>query len=99
MKHPQPKKTVGTFRPLERGFDVTLAQRARVDASALRCAPPARAWESKAPEDRFVFIEQNDLAPASPVLQGGKGERAIGEIGRGGIKATGGTIVAYILFF
>jgi hypothetical protein len=80
-------------------FDVALAQRARGDAGALRGAPPARTGQGKAPEDGFVLIEQNDFTTASPVFEGGKFERAIGEISRGGIKATGGTIVAYMLFF
>jgi|GEM_PF-3356580 len=80
-------------------FDLTLAQEACGNTSALRFAPPARSGEGKAPEDGFVFIEQDDLAPARPVLEGGKFERAIGESSWGRIKATGGTIVAYILFF
>ena len=80
-------------------FDLTLAQRACRDASALGCAPPARAGQRKAPQDRFVFIEQNNLATASPVLQGGKFERAIGESSRVGIKTTGGAVVAYFVFF
>src|SRR5262249_33642768 len=91
----QPRLTFEAFC----AFDLALTQGAHGDASALRCAPPARAGEGKAPEDRFVFIEQNDLAPASPVLQGSKFERAISEISRGGIKAPGGTIVTYLLFF
>ena len=65
---------------------------------ALGCAPPASAGQGKAPEDRFVFIEHNDLAPARPVLEGGQFERAIGEVCGVGIEATSGTIVAYFLF-
>src|SRR5215475_7416942 len=80
-------------------FDLTLAQGTDREARALGGAPPAGAGEGKAPEDRFVFIEQNDLAPTSPGLQGSQFERAISEISRGGIKATGGTIVTYLLFF
>src|SRR5439155_21445692 len=60
--------------------------------------PQARKGEGKAPQDGFVFIEQNDLATPSLVLQGGEFERAVSEISRGGIKATSGTIVAYRLF-
>ena len=48
---------------------------------------------------RFVFIEQNDLPTASLVLKGGEFESAVSEISRGGIKATSGTIGAYLLFF
>ncbi len=80
-------------------FDLTLAQRADGEARTLGFTPPARAGQSKAPQDRFVFIEQNDLATAGPVLEGGEFERAIGEISRSGIKAPSGTIVAYVLFF
>jgi hypothetical protein len=36
--------------------------------------PPAGPGEGKAPQDRFVFIEQNDLAPACSGLQGGEFE-------------------------
>jgi hypothetical protein len=80
-------------------FDLTLAQRACGEAHALGGAPPAGAGQGKAPEDRFVFIEQNDLAPTRPVLEGRKVDRAIGEVGGVGIEATRGTIVAYVLFF
>ena len=80
-------------------FDLTLTQRTYREARTLRCAPPARAGQGKAPEDGFVFIEHNDLATARPVLQGRQCERAIGELSRGRIPAPGRTIVAYFLFF
>jgi hypothetical protein len=62
-------------------------------------APPAGAGQSKTPQDGFVFIEQNDLATASAVLQGSQFERAIREVGGVGIEATRGPIVVYVLFF
>ena len=80
-------------------FDLALAQRAcgeAIRAGLCATSPPG---QGKAPQDRFIFIEQNDLAPARPVLQGGEFERAIGEISRGGIEPPGGTAVAYVLFF
>jgi hypothetical protein len=61
-------------------FDLTLAQRACQEASTLGFAPPARAGQGKAPHDRFVFIEQDDLTAPCSVLQGGEFKRAIGEI-------------------
>src|SRR5262245_51050942 len=79
--------------------DLTLAQGTDREASALGGVPPAGTGEGKAPQDRFVFIEQNDLATTSLVLQGGEFERAVSELSRGGVKATSGTIVAYRLFF
>src|SRR5437588_10403147 len=74
-------------------FDLALAQWTYREASAPGCAPPAGTGEGKAPQDGFVFIEQNDLATTSLVLQGGEFERAVSEISRGGIQATSGTIV------
>jgi hypothetical protein len=79
--------------------NLTLTQRACRDARALGGAPPARAQQGKAPQDRFVGIEQNDLAMACLVLEGGQFERAVGERSRGGLQAPGGAIVAYRLFF
>ena len=80
-------------------FALTLTQRTCGEARALGFAPPACAGQGKAPQERFVFIEHNDLATTSLVLKGGEFERAVSEISRGGIKATSGTIVAYLLFF
>ena len=80
-------------------FDLTLAQGTSGQTRALGCAPPAGAGQGKAPEDRFVFIEQNDLAPARPVLEGRQVDRTRGEVGGVGIETTRGTIVAYVLFF
>jgi hypothetical protein len=80
-------------------FALTLAQRARGETSALRGAPPARAGQGQAPEDGFIFIEQNEFTPAGPVLEGGKFERALGESSRGGIKAPGGPLGANRFFF
>src|SRR5207245_8770606 len=45
-----------------------------------------------------VIIKRNEPPTASSVLKGGELERAVSEISRGGIKATSGTIVAYLLF-
>src|SRR5919205_3549907 len=53
-------------------FDLTLAQRTYREAGALGSAPPARAGQGKAPQDRFIGIEQNDLPAARLVLKGGK---------------------------
>ena len=45
--------------PFERfvAFDLTLTQGAGGKASALGFAPPARAGQGKAPQDRFIFVE------------------------------------------
>jgi len=71
-------------------FDVALAQGTYREASALGCAPPARAEQSKAPQDRFVCIEQNDLPTARLVLEGGKFKRTICEGSGVGIEPSGG---------
>jgi hypothetical protein len=74
-------------------FDVALAQGTGGQTRALGFAPPTCPGQGKAPQDCFVFIEQNDLTPACSVLQGSEFDRAIGEIGRGGIKPPSGTAV------
>ena len=61
-------------------FALALAQCTRREARALRCAPPARATQSKTPQHLFFFIEQNDLPAASLVLEGGKFKRTISEV-------------------
>jgi hypothetical protein len=33
--------------------------------------PPARTGQGKPPQDRFIFIEQNDLPTAGLILEGG----------------------------
>ena len=50
-------------------FYLTLAQRARGEATALGFAPPACPREGKTPEAGFVFLEHNDLAPAGLVFE------------------------------
>jgi hypothetical protein len=80
-------------------FALARASWACPEASTLGCAPPARAGQRKAPQDRCIFREHNDLATTRSGLEGGKCERAVGEISRGRIKATGGAVGAQILFF
>src|SRR5262245_12263092 len=79
-------------------FDLPLAQRAYGEACAWGFAPPTCAGQGETPEDRFVFIEHNDLATAGAVLKSSEFKRAIREIRWSGIKATGGPIVAYLFF-
>jgi hypothetical protein len=79
--------------------DLALAQRACGNARALGGAPPARAGQGKTPEDRFVFIEQNDLTAARLVFEGGEFERAVGESRRGGSQSARGAVEAYRVFF
>ena len=75
-------------------FDLAVAQRACGQAIPLGAAPPAQPGQGEAPQDGFIFVEQNDLAPASPILQGGQCKRGIGESRRGGIEPSGGAAVA-----
>src|SRR5215471_10853071 len=74
--------------------DLALAQGACREAIAPGAAPPAQPGQSKAPEDRFVFIEQDDLTSTRSVLEGSKFQRAIGESSRGRIEPSSGTAVA-----
>ena len=89
---PAPRAIADPRLPFERLFtsDVTLAEWTRGEAIALGAAPPAQPGQGKAPEDRFIFIEQNDLATAGLVLEGGECEGARGEVGGGRIESSGG---------
>jgi hypothetical protein len=80
-------------------FALALAQRACGQALPLGAAPPAQPGQGKAPHDRFVCIEHNDLAPACPVLQGSEGKRARGESSRRGVEPSSGTAGASCVFF
>jgi hypothetical protein len=71
-------------------FALTLPQGPRAQTRALGGAPPAGAGQGKAPEERFVFIQHYALAPARPVREGRKGDRARGEGGGGGARRPGG---------
>ena len=55
-------------------FALALAQGADGEAHARCFAPPARTGQGKAPENRFVFVEQDDFTPACPIFQGGEFE-------------------------
>ena len=79
-------------------FDLTLAQGTEREAGTLGGAPPARPRQGKAPQDRFIDIEQNDLAPARLVLKGSECQRAVGEISWGWGQLAGGAVVAEIFF-
>jgi hypothetical protein len=58
-------------------FDLAWAEGTYREARAARCAPPACPRQGKTPEDRFIFIGQNDLTPTSPVFESGEFERGI----------------------
>ena len=75
-------------------FDVARAQGTGGQTRTLGAAPPAQPGQGKAPHDRFVCIEQNDVAPASPILQGSEFNRAVGERSWGGIEPASGAAVA-----
>jgi hypothetical protein len=75
-------------------FDRALAQWTGGEAGASGFAPPAQPGQGKAPHDRFICIEQNNLAPTRPILQGSACNRAVGESRRGRIKPAGGTAIA-----
>jgi hypothetical protein len=98
---PAPRAIADPRLTFERLFtaDLTLAEWTRGEAIALGAAPPALPGQGKAPEDRFIFIEQNDLATAGLVLEGGECEGAIGEVGGGRIESSGGAAVGERIFF
>jgi len=79
--------------------DVTLAEWSCGEAIALGAAPPPQPGQGKAPHDGFIFVEQNDLAAARAVLEGGEFEGGIRE-GRGGrVEPSGRAAVGERIFF
>ena len=99
-QHAARDATPGTIRQPHLAFeaffacDLALAQWTGREARTLGFPPPAGTGEGKAPQDGLIFIEQNDLATARPILQGGKFQRTIGEVGGVGIEPSGGAAVA-----
>ncbi len=79
-------------------FDLTWTQGAGGEARPLGCAPPARAGQGKAPQDRFIFVKHNDVTSACAILQGSEVDGARGKVGRGGLEPSGGTVGAYRVF-
>jgi hypothetical protein len=81
-----------------RAFNLTLAQGAYGEASPPGCTPPARTGQRKAPQDRFIFIEQNDLTPTGLIFESREVDRGIREGSGVRIQAPGGAVVAYVFF-
>jgi hypothetical protein len=79
-------------------FDLTLGQRARWEAVTPGCTPPAGPREGKAPQNGFIFIEQNDLATAGSVLQGREFKMGEGESRWVRIEPSRGAAVADVFF-
>ena len=79
-------------------FDLALAQWTDGQARTLGFAPPARPGQGKTPEDGFIFIEQNDLTPASPIFEGSEFERRPRQFSRVGSEPSRGSAVADVFF-
>jgi len=95
-RDPAPRTRLYPGLPFEAfvAFDLALAQRTRRQSRALRAPPPAHPGEGKTPQDRFIFVEQNDLTPACPILQSREVDRAVGEVSGGRSEPPRGTTIA-----
>ena len=80
-------------------FDLALAQRSCRQPRAPGFAPPTRPGQGKTPEDSFIFIEQNDLTTAGPVLEGGEFERSPRQLRGVRSEPSRGAAVADVFFF
>ena len=80
-------------------FDLAVAQGACGQPIALRSAPPPSAGQGKTPDYGLIFIEQDALALARPVLQGGQFETSVGQLSGVGLEPTRGATVAQRVFF
>jgi hypothetical protein len=79
-------------------FDLALAEGPGGQASPLGFVPPACPGQGKTPEDGFIFIEQNDLTPASPIFEGREFERRPRQLSGLGSEPSGGPAVAAVFF-
>jgi len=79
-------------------FDVALAQRSYGQPRALGFAPPTCPGQGKTPEDGFIFIGQNDLPLAGPILEGGEFERRPRQLSGLRSKPARGAAVADVFF-
>jgi hypothetical protein len=66
-----------------RAFALAPAQWASRPALPLSFPPPAGPGEGKAPQDCFLSIEQDHLAPTGTVCERCEVERGVGQVGRG----------------
>lgn len=80
-------------------FDLAWTQGTCRQAIALGASPPARPEHGKAPQDGLIFIEENDLALAGPILKSGQFETSKGQISGIGIEPSCGTTGAQRVFF
>jgi hypothetical protein len=80
-------------------FDLACTEGACGQAKTLGgAAPPARPWERKTPDDGFIFIQQNKLAPLSTVLQSSQFTRRPGQLSRVGRETSRGATVVDVFF-
>ena len=79
-------------------FDLAWTQGTCREAIALGASPPARPEHGKAPQDGLIGIEENDLAPAGPILKSGQFETSKSQSSGIGIESSGGTTVAQRVF-
>ena len=80
-------------------FDLAPAQRAYGQAIPLGFPPPAGTGEGKAPEDRFIGIEQDNLATTGTVFERCEVDRRVGQVCRGRRQLPCRPAVAERLFF
>ena len=80
-------------------FNVAGTEGADGEAKTLGgAAPPARSRERKTPDNGFIFIQQNNLAPLGTVLQSGQFARRPRQVSRVGSEASCGAAVAEVFF-
>ena len=75
------------------------AQRAYGQAIPLGCPPPAGAGQGKAPHDRFIGIEQDNLTPTGAVFERREVDRRVGQVCRGRRQLPRWPAVAERIFF
>jgi hypothetical protein len=80
-------------------FDLTMAQGTCGQALAGGSAPPAGPRQGKAPQDRFIFVEQDNLTTLSLLLEGSESEPRLRKFMWIRIEPSRGTVVTQAPFF
>ena len=80
-------------------IDLMTRQRVKGQAIALIFVPPAGSWQGKAPNDGFIFVEQDEVALLCLLVKVGQLDAGLSQFMRIRVQSAGGSIRTQALFF
>ena len=80
-------------------IDLMTRQGVKGQAIALIFVPPAGSWQGKAPNDGFIFVEQDEVALLCLLLKVGQLDAGLSQFMRIRVQSAGGSIITQALFF